>query len=190
VRFQNNPIVREELRRNCGWGIALGILISILGLLALANPILTAIAATLIFGWLFVVGGVFRIVYAFQTRQAGHFELKAFVGILSLVAGLLLVTNIVQGVQTLTLILGLSIFFQGVVQTFLAFQIRPAPSWGWILFGGILSVILGILIGAQWPSSARWAIGLLVGVTLLFDGAWIALFSLATRRTLDRSSRS
>ncbi|WP_017659906.1 HdeD family acid-resistance protein [Baaleninema simplex] len=188
MRIANEPELREELRKNLGWAIALGVLIALLGVLALARPLFATLAATLIFGWLFVIGGVLRIVYAFQTRKSGQFWLKTLVGILSLVAGILLVTNLLEGVLTLTLILGIAIFLQGAIQTILAFQLRPAPNWGMVLLGGILSIILGILIWSQWPFNAPWVIGVLVGIALIFDGVWIAMFSMSTRQLLQDES--
>ncbi|MGC9503915.1 HdeD family acid-resistance protein [Baaleninema sp.] len=184
MKIESDPVVREDLRKNFGWGIALGILVALLGVLALAEPLFATITATLVFGWLFVVGGVIRMVYAFKTRSAGQFWLKFLVGIFSFVAGIFLVTNIFEGVLTLTLVLGIAIFLQGAIQTVLAFQLRPTPSWGLVLLGGILSVILGILIGSQWPLNAPWVIGILVGIALIFDGIWISIFSVSSRRLL------
>ena len=90
-----------------------------------------------------------------------------------------MISNVFSGAIALSLILGITIFAQGALQVILAFGIRPARSWGWVLFSGILGIILGILIWSEWPFNAAWLIGLWVGISLLFNGIWmITLHSL------------
>ncbi|MEB3337715.1 MAG: HdeD family acid-resistance protein [Leptolyngbyaceae bacterium] len=176
--------LQEELQRGYRWAVALGILMIILGVLAIAAPFYATLIATLVFGWVLIVSGIVQMIYSFQTRKAGNFFLKFLVSLLYLGAGIFILQSPVIGAISLTLVLGIAILVSGVIQTIMAFQMRSSPNWGWVLASGIVSIILGILIWNRWPFSAAWVIGLLVGVTLLFNGWWIILVSTSARSLL------
>lgn len=176
-----DPEVRDRQRTGgSGTGIAIGVLMVILGLVAIARPIYATIASTLVFGWLFIVAGIAQIAHAVGSRgAAGQFVWKLLLGVLYLGAGIVVISNVFSGAVALTLILGITIFVQGALQVILAFRIRPARNWDWVLFSGILGIILGILIWSEWPFNAAWLLGLWVGISFLFHGIWtIALSSL------------
>jgi uncharacterized membrane protein HdeD (DUF308 family) len=100
-------------------------------------------------------------------------------GILAILAGILLLVNPLAGVLSLTLLIGIYFFVDGVFRVFLAFQIKPQRRWGWVLTNGILMIILGILIWSQWPTNTAWVLGLLVGIGLLFNGLATLLYGTA-----------
>jgi uncharacterized membrane protein HdeD (DUF308 family) len=189
IRLETDPETQKVLRKGTTWGVVLGVLIALLGVLAIALPLVATLAVTLLFGWLFIGVGVFQIVYAIQTRQGGQFPWKLIWGLLYLAAGVLILFNPVQGVLTLTLILGVTIFVQSAIQIVMAFQLRPAAHWGWLLFSGILGIILGILIWSNWPYSAVWVLGLWVGINLLVDGITIVVASLTLRSALNQDAQ-
>lgn len=173
-----DPEVRDRERTGgSGIDIVIGVLLVILGLIAIARPIYATIASTLVFGWLFVFAGITQIVYAFGSRGAGQLVWKLLLGVLYLGAGIVVLSNVFSGAIALTLILGITIFVQGALQVILAFGIRPARNWGWVLFSGILGIILGILIWSEWPFNAAWLLGLWVGISLLFNGIWMITLS-------------
>lgn len=173
-----DPEVRDRERTGgSGIDIVIGVLLVILGLIAIARPIYATIASTVVFGWLFIFAGIAQIVYAFRSQGAGQIIWKLLLGVLYLGAGIVVLSNVFSGAIALTLILGITIFVQGALQVILAFGIRPARSWGWVLFSGILGIILGIFIWSEWPFNADWLIGLLVGINLLFDGIWMITLS-------------
>ncbi len=178
--------IRAEIRKKRGWAIALGILMMIAGLVAVTAPFLASLAATLLFGWLFVVGGIIQLVHAFNSRKEGQFVWKVLLGLLYIVAGLIVVFYPLKGLLTLTLVLGITIFVQSVLQVIMAFQLRPDPSWGWVLFSGILGIILGIFIWSKWPQDALWILGLWVGLNLVFDGLGIAMLAVSARKPLNQ----
>ncbi len=156
----------------------------ILGLVAIARPFYATIASTLVFGWVFIFAGITQIVYAFGSRRAGQFVWKLLLGVLYLGAGIIVLSNILSGAipsvsfaNALTLILGITIFVQGVMQVILAFGLRPFRNWGLVLLSGILGIILGIFIWSAWPFNADWIIGLWVGISLLFNGLWMITLS-------------
>ncbi len=171
----------EKIHAASGWGIAIAIVLIILGIVAIARPLYASIASAIAFGWLFAIAGVGQIIYAFQSRGAGHFVWKLLLGLLYLIAGIYLIASPVAGVLAFTLVLGVTIFVQSVIQVSMAFQMRPARGWGWVLFSGILGIILGIFIGSQFPFDAAWILGFWVGVNLLMDGIWMLSLSSATR---------
>jgi len=179
-----DPEVRDRERTGgSGTGIVVGVLLVILGLIAIARPVYATLASTLVFGWLFIFAGIAQIVYAFGSRGAGQVIWKLLLGVLYLGAGIIVLSNILSGAIALTLILGITIFVQGAIQVILAFAIRPARSWIWVLVSGILGVILGILIWSEWPFNAAWLIGLFVGISLLFNGIWMITLSSLPRST-------
>ena len=172
------PEVRDRERTGgSGTATVVGVLLVILGLIAIARPVYATIASTLVFGWLFIFAGIAQIVYAFGSRGAGQVIWKVLLGVLYLGAGIIVLSNVLSGAIALTLILGITIFVQGAIQVFLAFALRPARNWVWVLVSGILGIILGILIWSEWPFNAVWLIGLWVGISLLFNGIWMITLS-------------
>ncbi|MFB2876492.1 HdeD family acid-resistance protein [Floridanema aerugineum] len=167
-----------------GLAIALGIFLIILGGIAIARPFFATVAATLFLGLLLLLNGIFQIVYSFQTNIRGNFWLKFLGGLVYSVGGLLIMFNPLPSLIALTLVVGISILVSSIFQVILAFELRPARHWDWVLLSGVLGIILGILIWHQWPENSAWAVGLLLGINLIFDGLWIILFSSAARKAL------
>ena len=168
-------------RPHRGWSIAWGILLIIMGILALLMPEVAAMATVLTLAWLLIVAGIVEIVHSFQTRHRAGFGWKLAAGIITLILGLLILFFPIAGVATLALWIGAFIFAGGIVRVILAFRVKPAKGWGWVLFDGILAIIIGGLIAWGWPASSIAFIGLLTGFWLLFSGVW--------RITLDGRAR-
>lgn len=168
-----DPEAREQTI-NSGGLTAIAVLMIVLGLIAAAFPFFAGIASTLVFGWVFIFAGIAQIVYAFQSKRAGQVAWKLILGVLYLLAGILILANPLQGLLAFTLVLGITIFVQGIIQVSLAFQFRrTSPNWGWTLTSGIIGIILGIFIWSSFPSSAPWLIGVWVGANLFLDGIWM-----------------
>jgi uncharacterized membrane protein HdeD (DUF308 family) len=174
----------DARQQGMGWIIGIGILMIILGIVAIAEPLVASIALELLLGVILAIGGVIQLVYAFRSHGAGSLALKIVLGLLYLATGLLLLFNPIAGVISLTLLVGIFFFIEGVLRVFLAFQIKPISNWGLILLNGIISIVLGILIWSQWPSNAGWILGLLVGIGLLVNGIATILFSRTFHRTI------
>lgn len=160
----------QEIATRSTGAVILGVLLIILGIIAIAEPIFASIVIELFLGWLFIIGGIIQIIYAFQSRHTGAAVLKVLVGLLAIAVGIFMVLNPLRGVLSLTLIVGIYFFVDGVLRVITAFQIKPRLRWGWMLLSGILNIILGILIWSQWPFEAAWIIGLLVGISLIVNG--------------------
>ena len=138
------------------------------------------------FGWVFIFAGIAQIVYAFQSRGAGQVVWKVILGFLYLLAGILVVANPLEGVLTFTLVLGITIFVQGIIQVSIAFQMRRiSPNWAWMLVSGIIGIIFGIFVWSNFPFRAVWMIGILIGTNLLFDGVWMLTLHSGQRRALQ-----
>jgi uncharacterized membrane protein HdeD (DUF308 family) len=180
--------IREE-KINFGLAIVLGILMVLLGIAAIAEPFIATIAITIVLAWILLIGGVVRIVHALQSRHKRGFWPQLLIGILYLIAGVLLISNILGAALSLTLALGFVIFFEGVFEVIAAFQVRRDRNWGWILFSGITAIILGILILEQWPFNAAWLVGVFAGINFLLTGIWMIMLALAIRRLPNDRAR-
>jgi uncharacterized membrane protein HdeD (DUF308 family) len=160
----------EEAKKNSGLLIFLGVLTVIFGLIAVAMPLITGVAVSVYVGVLVAVAGVFRIVHAMKSRQWGVGVWGTVVGLLMVFAGILLFARPVFGLATLTMLLAIYLAVEGVTEILVAFKMRPDAGWGWMLFGGIVALVLGFMIWRQWPLSGAWAIGTLFGIHILITG--------------------
>lgn len=167
------------------WAAPLGIVMIILGVVAIALPLFVTLASTVIFGWVFIAAGIAQVIYAFQGKGAGHVIWKVILGLLYCLGGIFVLTHLIEGVFTLTLVVGITIFLQGIIQVVMSFQTRRvSPRWIWMLISGLIGIVLGIYIWSQLSSTAPWLIGTLVGINLLFDGIWMLTLHSGGRRTL------
>jgi uncharacterized membrane protein HdeD (DUF308 family) len=165
-----------------GWFYFLGILFIVLGVAALAFPFVTTIAAKIVLGWLFLVGGILQIVHAFSTRGWSEFFLDLLIGLLYLVAGGWLAFFPLTGIITLTLFLAFMFILEGFLEIGIGFRIRPHAGWVWMMLSGVVAIAVGTLLIANLPSSATWAIGLLVGINLIMSGVAYLLLPMAAAR--------
>jgi uncharacterized membrane protein HdeD (DUF308 family) len=174
----------EFVRRQWGWYLALGVLLIVLGVVALGYPFVTTLAAVQILGWLLIFSGIVQGVVAFQVRNWRGFLLHLLAGLLELVIGVTVVQRLVAAAEFLTYLLTIYLVVGGVFRMVAAIVLR-FPGGGWVALGGLVSAVLGLALTAQWPSSAAWFIGTCVGVDLVFHGSsWIA-FGLGLRQLGD-----
>jgi uncharacterized membrane protein HdeD (DUF308 family) len=171
----------EALSRNWGWLLAFGILMIILGLFAIGAPVMATIAFQVVLGWLLVIGGIAEAIHAFMAQSWRGFLFELLSAILYVVVGVLLLINPVLGAAALTLLLAVFLVVEGIFKIIMALRVRDHRGWGWLLASGVLSLILGAMIWAQWPASGLWVIGLLVGIQLLFTGWSLVMLALAAR---------
>jgi uncharacterized membrane protein HdeD (DUF308 family) len=176
-----------ELRRSWGWFLALGIVLIVLGTIALGSALLMTVASVFFFGWLLIIGGVMEAVHAFWRKRWAGFFLDLLTGILYVVAGWMMVTNPTESAVLLTLLIAMFLVFEGVFRIVAALAARY-PHWGWVLFNGLISVLLGILIWRQWPYSGLWVIGLFIGIEMLLNGWSLVMLSLSARKLPEEVS--
>jgi len=171
----------DSLAENRTLVMAVGVLIALLGIVAILSPFVSGITLTIVFGALLVAGAIFHTASAFAARGWSGFTFGVLLAILYGAAGVALLANPTLGLVTLTLLLGIYFLVEGVVQLLMGLRIRANSNWGWMLFSGIVSLLLSSLILLEFPSSAAWAVGLLFGVNLLTTG--VAMASLAMAAT-------
>jgi uncharacterized membrane protein HdeD (DUF308 family) len=161
-----------------------GILLAILGLAAMVVPLLASLAVAIFLGWMFLISGVAGLALTFWARQMPGFWWSLFSAALAVLAGLVLLARPVQGVLTLTIIVGAYFLAEGVTSIMYALQHRRELSerWSWMVFAGLMDILIAAMIIAGLPGSAEWAIGLLVGINLLFGGAALIGMALAARK--------
>jgi uncharacterized membrane protein HdeD (DUF308 family) len=169
-RASSAALVETAVAENRAWFIILGILLMVLGVIAIAFPLMTTIAVKILLGWLFLIGGFVQVVQAFSTQKWSAFFLSLLIGALYVLAGGWLAFFPLTGIITLTILLAAMFIAQGVLEFGMAFRMRPRPGWVWMLISGLIAIIVGLLIFAGLPSSAVWAIGLLVGINMISSG--------------------
>ena len=182
-----DPLRHElsEIRANWVAFLILGILTILLGTFLIIVPWIGTIAAVWVLGALLIVGGVTQFVGAFWARQWSGFFLSLLAGVLYLVVGFLVFFYTEESVAGLTLLLAAFLIVGGIFRIIAALTMKLA-GWGWVLAGGILALLLGILIWAEWPEASLWVIGLFVGIEMLFTGwSWVVIA--LTVRNLPKS---
>lgn len=178
---QHTPaeLVKQASTASILWGVFL----ILLGFLAIAAPVFAAVAVNALVAWLIILAGVIHLALAFSAHGAGSVLWKLLVGLAYLVCGGYLIIHPILGIASLTLLLAVLFLIEGVLDIILYFQMRSLGGSIWVLLDGIATLILGGLIYAQWPSSSAWAIGTLVGISLIISGVSRAMVSLAVRKT-------
>lgn len=163
-------LIGESLTETKTAWIVLGIVGLLTGLVALVVPGLAALATTIVLGVVLGVGGIARLVHAFQVRRWSGFFWELLLAALYLVASALIITRPIVGMLSLALIVSVWCIAVGVVQVVTSLHKPRIPAWGWMLTSGIAGIVLGLLILSGWPAAAVWAVGLLVGLNLVFTG--------------------
>jgi uncharacterized membrane protein HdeD (DUF308 family) len=161
-----------------------GILLAVLGLAAMIAPLIASLAFTIFLGWMFLISGAAGLAMTFWARQMPGFWWSLLSAVLAIGAGLILLTRPAQGVLTLTIVIGAYFLAEGVATIMYALEHRRELSerWTWMLFSGVLDILISAMIITGLPGSAEWAIGLLVGINLLFGGASLIGMALAARK--------
>jgi uncharacterized membrane protein HdeD (DUF308 family) len=186
--IQFKQIVRDH------WVLFLiqGLVMAILGLFAVAAPVIATLAVDIYAGWLFVISGIVGIITLFTRQNISSFLWTLIAAVLALIVGVLLIWRPAAGVVTLTLLLTGFFIAEGIVQIVAAFKYRSAvgSAWTWMLFSGIVNVILAAIILMGWPGTAAWTLGLLVGINLFMSGLALVMTSLACRSLTEPAAPS
>ncbi len=165
-----------------GGSIVWAILLIVFGILAIALPLATSIGVVLILAWLLVFSGGFQFIHAFRSHGAGSIAWKLLVAVVYLAAGLYFVMHPLLGVASFTLVLACFFVAEGVIDLVVYFANRSARGAGWILFDGIVTLILGVMVWSHWPNSSAWVIGTLVGISMIMTGYTRLMLSVVARR--------
>ena len=173
-------VFKEAAGMSIGWAIAM----VVLGFVAILMPVATGIGVSIFVGWIMVFSGFAYLAYAFAAQGAGAFLWRMLVGIVYVGGGGYLAFHPGIALESLTLLVAVIFAVEGVTEFVVFFQFRNLPGSGWILFDGILTLVLAFLIGRQWPSSSAWAIGTLLGINLIVSGFTRLMYSVEARKSL------
>ncbi len=166
----------EPLRAKCGWIIALGVIYSIAGFIALGSIMMATVASVYFVGIMMVIAGVAEVINAFQVKTWGRFAVWLALGALYIVAGFAAFENPLLAAALLTLVLAFALIVSGVTRIVLAFGMKGAAPWLWVALSGVITLVLGLMILARWPVSSLYVLGLFLGVDLVMAGAsWIGI---------------
>jgi uncharacterized membrane protein HdeD (DUF308 family) len=179
----------QSIREHWGLFLTEGIILVVLGLLAIIIPPIATIAVTIFLGWLFLISGIVGLVTTFWARHAPGFWWSLLSAVLAIAAGIVLLGWPIPGAVSLTLLLIAFFIIEGVLSILYAFEHKKELSgrWGWMLISGIIDLILAAIIWGGLPGTAAWALGLLVGINMLFGGSAMIAMALHAR-SADRTT--
>jgi len=159
-----------DLKKATSWSMALSVLMIIAGILAIAAPYYAGLTITAVVGWLLLISAVLHLVYAFRGGRATAVIWEILLAAVYGLIGFYVLTNLGVGLASLTFAIAFFLFVEAILELALSYQLRNESGAGWILVDGIITMILAFLIWANWPNSSVWAIGVIVGVSMLFSG--------------------
>jgi uncharacterized membrane protein HdeD (DUF308 family) len=166
----------EPLRAKSGWIIALGVVYLLAGFVALGSVMVATVASVFVVGIMMLVAGIAEVISAFQVKTWGKFVLWLLLGLLYIVAGIITFQNPLLAAEVLTLLLGISLTASGITRIILAFGMKDATPWLWVLLSGAITLLLGLVILAHWPVASLYILGLFLGIDLVMAGAaWIGI---------------
>lgn len=181
----NNTIdaIEAAVGRNRGWFIALGVVLLALGIVAIGTPFATTIVAKVFLGWLFLIAGIGQIVHAFFAHGWQGVVGNVLLGLLYALVGAWLAFFPLTGIIGLTVVLVATFVADGLVKFIIGLRIRPTKGWFWIVLSGVVAIAVGALLFMGLPSTATWAIGLLVGINIAMSGIAFLLLAASARST-------
>lgn len=163
------------IKENASTAVWVGVVLVIAGLLALGAPLVTGLSITIMVGVMLAVGGIGQCLLAFKAGAFGRAVLMLVIGVLMTMAGFYMMSQPVAGLASITLMLVIYLIVAGLCEIIVALQMRPADGWGWAMFNGVITLVLGVLLWRQFPLAGAWALGILFGIKLIFSG-WMLIF--------------
>jgi uncharacterized membrane protein HdeD (DUF308 family) len=180
---QLQSAIAQSIREHWVLFLIEGIVLVVLGILAILVPPVATITFTFFIGWLFLIMGIMGLITTFWARHAPGFWWSLLSAVLAIAAGIVLLINPFSGAFTLTLLLIVFFIIEGVLSIMYALEHKKELSgrWGWMLASGIIDLILAAIILIGLPGTAAWALGLLVGINMLFGGSALIAMALHAR---------
>jgi len=172
--------IGSEIKSAAGSMKWLGILTIVFGILAIMMPYITGQSVLMIIGFLVIAGGIMRMIWAFKAGSLGKGLLVFVIGVLTLLAGFWIVTEPFIAAGALTIVLSFYFFVDGVAELMAAFSLQQGK--GWLIFDGLVTIVLGVLLFMGFPLSGPFAVGVLLGIKLLFAGATMLALGSAVKR--------
>jgi uncharacterized membrane protein HdeD (DUF308 family) len=170
----------EDLRRRSGWILGMGVLLIVLGMLALATSVLWTLATMIFIGWLMIVGGILQTAHAFSFKAWSGFFVDLLMGIFYTVVGVMVIAHPGATAVALTLMIAMLLMVSGIFRIAAAIALR-VPHATWVLIHGFVNIALGIVILQDWPVSGLWVIGTFIGIDMLFNGWSLVMLSIGLK---------
>lgn len=171
----------EQLKKRWMWFVGLGVVLIVLGFVALGASVFVTMASMLLIGWLLIGGGVMEVIHAFACKQWSGFFIDLLTGLLYVAVGFMIVANPEISAVSLTLLIALFLVFEGIFKIAVAIT-GQYQHWAWLLFYGVVTLGLGISIWRQWPLSGLWVVGLFVGIDMILNGWSLVMLGLVAKR--------
>ncbi|CAN7210438.1 HdeD family acid-resistance protein [Neorhizobium sp. LjRoot104] len=169
------------VRDKWGWFLALGILLLVFGFIALANLFVATVASVFYIGMMMLVGGIAYLLHAFQVKGWDHILFWAASGILYTLAGLLAFWNPALTAVIVTFFMAVALIVAGGFRTWVGFRMRPMRGSGWVIFGGVITALAGLVIALGWPVNSLWILGLFLAIDLTMQGWALIAVALAAK---------
>jgi uncharacterized membrane protein HdeD (DUF308 family) len=182
------PVTMVE--KASGWFTAMAVVLIILGMMAIIEPMVAGLAVTVLVGWILIVAGVTHVVGAFGAGGGGRAIWHGLIGMIYAIGGVYFLTHPLLGLGSLTLLLSGILMAEALLRVVAYAQTRGESGSSWLLVNGLITILLGVMIWSQWPSSSVWAIGTLVGANLLMAGFSRLMLAMAARTLARRASPS
>ncbi len=183
-----NPVL-QTVRDKWGWILAMGIFLILSGIFAISFPLASSMAIALFVGWVLIFCGGFRCIHSFMAREWAGGLSEFLLGILQVIGGGLILGDVFVGLAAITIILAIAILLGGLTRTMVAIKIKPAKGWGWMLFGGGVSILLSLFLFSNLVAASLVMLGTILGIYLIFDG-WAAIaLALVARQAKQEMGR-
>jgi uncharacterized membrane protein HdeD (DUF308 family) len=173
-----------DVRTATTWSVVLSVLMIAAGVLAIGAPMIAGVAVAAIVGWLLLLSGLLHLAFAWRSGRPAAVLWQILLGLVYGAIGLYIIESPVAGLASLTLVIALYLFFEGVLEFVLWSRLRAISGSGWLMVDGIITLVLAGMIWSTWPSSAVWVVGTLIGISMVFSGITRLMLSLAARRIL------
>jgi uncharacterized membrane protein HdeD (DUF308 family) len=172
----DSPSGLAPLRAKSGWIVALGVVYVVAGLVALGSVVFATVVTVFVVGIMMLIAGVAEVINAFQLKSWGKFLLWLLLGVLYIIAGFITFENPLFAAALLTLFLGFALIASGVMRIVLGFSMKAEMPWVAVVFSGLITFLLGLIIVIHWPVSGLYILGIFLGIDLIFAGAgWIGV---------------
>jgi uncharacterized membrane protein HdeD (DUF308 family) len=165
----------DGIRENAKLAVISGVVLILAGTFAILSPMIAGLSITIMVGVALIIGGIGQCFLAFKSGAFGRGLLTFVVGALMTFAGAFMINQPVAGLASITLLLVAYLVVAGMCELFMSLQMRPANGWGLMLFNGIITLLLGLMLWRQFPLSGAWALGILFGIKMVFSG-WALVF--------------
>jgi len=186
-------VVYEEEERHhmkWGWSLVLGLILIFLGIGAMTIPITLSAGVNIFFGWILVIAAIIQFIYSFFAIKKGTFLLNFLFSIVSLLFGIFLISNVGAGLLLFTVLLGLFFLIQGIVYMVTAFILRPDFQWGRLLFNGIISILLSLVILTNLITLSLISVGFLIAISLTINGISMVMAGMTVLRPNMRHTKT